>query len=101
MIISDRTTKINIGYLLLQTFQVCDNALTKWNQLETQECTRENFKTHFRNAQKKICRTGALALQDTINHTKILNILNQGLKMALKDKDLATITTKSTNTRNK
>ena len=44
--------KINMAYLLLQNTQVYSNALNKWNQRELAEQNWENFKEHFRTAQK-------------------------------------------------
>ena len=91
--------KINMGYLLLlQNTQVYTNALNKWNQLDRQQHTWENFKTHFRNAQKSLCRTGALTLQDSINHTDLLNLVQQGVHMALAEKESPTDTLTTTET---
>ena len=78
--------KINMGYILLQNAQIYNNALTKWNLLERGEQTWENFKLHFRNAQKGLRRTGALTIQDTINHAEMLNLVQQGVQMALEEK---------------
>ena len=89
--------KINMGYLILQNTQVYNNALNQWNQLDPQQHNWENFKTHFRNAQKGLRRTGALTVQDSINHTDLLNLVQQGVQMALTEKDSATETT-TTNT---
>ena len=87
--------KINMGYLLLQKVQVYNTALNKWDQLATDEKTWENFKAHFRDSQKSLRRTGALTIQESMNHTEILNIVQQGVQLALEDKSLTTITPSS------
>ena len=46
--------KINMGYLLLQKVQVYTMVLTKWNQQGANKHTWENFKMHFRDAQKAL-----------------------------------------------
>jgi len=84
--------KIHMGYLLLQNTQVYTNALTKWNQLNIAQHTWENFKQHFRDAQKSLRRTGALAIKDTINQTELLNLVQQGVQMALSEKETTTST---------
>ena len=75
--------KINMGYLLLQKAQIYSNALNKWNQKEQAEQTWENFKTHFRSAQKALRRTGTLTVQETMNHADIINLVQQGVQMAM------------------
>ena len=87
--------KINMGYLLLQKVQVYNTSLNKWDQFPVDEKSWENFKSHFRESQKSLRRTGALTIQDSINHTEILNIVQQGVQMALEEKSLTTITPSS------
>ena len=76
--------KINMGYLLLQNTQIYNNALVKWNQLAQQSW--EIFKNHFREAQKSLRRTGALSIQESINHAEIISLVQQGVQMAMQDK---------------
>ena len=76
---------INMGYLLIQQAQVYSTALNKWNQMDHQEHTWENFKIHFRNAQKALRRTGALTVRDTLNHTEIVNLVQQGVQQTLEN----------------
>ena len=90
-----------MGYLLLQNTQVYTNALNKWNQLDGEQHNWENFKIHFRNAQKALRRTGALTIQDTINHTDLLNLVQQGVQMALAEKEPPTDTLTTTETTQK
>ena len=78
--------KINMGYLLLQNTQLYSTALTKWNQLPQQDLTWERFKAHFRNAQKALRRTGALTINDAMNHSELLNLVQQGVHLALAEK---------------
>ena len=80
--ISDQQ-KINMAYLILQNAQVYNNALTKWNQFDYAQHTWENFKVHFRDAQKALRRKGALTIQDTMNHIDIINLVQQGVQQAL------------------
>lgn len=75
--------KIKMGYLLIQQTQVYSTAFSKWNQKEYQDQTWETFKSHFRDAQKSLRRTGALTLQESINHTEIVNLVQQGVQQAL------------------
>ena len=75
--------KINMAYLLLQQTQVYSNALNRWNQQDFDNQTWENFKAHFREAQKALRRTGVLTLQETLNHTEIVNLVQQGVQQAL------------------
>ena len=75
--------KINMAYLLLQQTQVYSTALNRWNQSERPEQTWSNFKTHFRDAQKALRRTGALTVQESLNHTQIINLVQQGVHQAL------------------
>ncbi len=51
--------KINMGYLLIQQTQVYSTALICWNQKEYHDQTWTTFKTHFRDAQNALLRTGA------------------------------------------
>ena len=66
-----------MGYLLLQNTQVYKNALAKWDQLDDQSW--EKFKDHFREAQKSLRRTGALTIQESINHAEIVSLVQQGV----------------------
>ena len=88
--------KINMGYLLLQNTQVYTNGLNKWNQRERAEHTWENFKTHFRNAQKALRRTGALTVQETINHAEIVDLVQQGVKLAMAEQNNSVSTAHTT-----
>ena len=88
--------KINMAYLLLQNTQVYSNALNKWNQLSISDHTWENFKRHFRTAQKGLRRTGALSIHESINHTEILSLIQQGVQLALEDKHLTSTDSSAT-----
>ena len=72
-----------MGYLLIQQAQVYSTALNKWNQRDIDDQTWEEFKSHFREAQKALCRTGVLTIKDTLNHTEIINLVQQGVQQAL------------------
>lgn len=79
--------KINMGYLLLQKMHVYSTALTKWDQKDEDARTWENFKIHFREAQKALCRTGSLTVNETINHADIVNLIQQGVQLAMVEKE--------------
>ena len=81
--------KINMAYLILQNTQVYTNALKAWNQRPLNEHTWETFKSHFRDAQKALRRTGALTVRDAINHAEIVDLVQQGVQMALADNSKA------------
>ena len=75
--------KINMGYLLLQQTQVYSTALNRWNQKDRADQTWANFQTHFRDAQKSLRRTGALTVHESLNHTEIIDLVQQGVHQAL------------------
>ena len=70
--------KIIMTYLLVQQTQVYSTALNRWNQKEYQESTWDHFKTHFCEAQKSLKQTGALIIQDSLNHTEIIKLVRHG-----------------------
>ena len=84
--------KINMAYLLIQQAQVYSTALNNWNQQDQDAQTWESFKTHFREAQKSLRRTGALTIKDTLNHTKIIDLVQQGVQQALEHQQSSNIT---------
>ena len=94
--ISDQQ-KINMGYLLLQNAQIYSNALNKWNQKDTADQTWENFKTHSRDAQKALRRTGALTVQDSMNHADLINLVQQGVQMAMAENNSNSTPTTTSN----
>ena len=65
--------KINIAHLLFQNTQAFNRGLTAWIGRPADEQTWENFKQHFRRAQLDLRKTGALTVQETINHTELMN----------------------------
>ncbi len=75
--------KINMGYLLIQQTQVYSTSLNKWNQKDFDDQTWDLFKSHFREAQKALRRTGALTVQESLNHTELVNLVQQGVQQAL------------------
>ena len=79
--------KIYMGYLLLQKIQVYTTSLSKWDQKNANEQTRENFKLYFREAQKALQQTGSLTINEIINHADITNLVQEGVKLAMKEKE--------------
>ena len=72
-----------MAYLLLQNTQVYSTALNKWNQKNFRDQTWNNFKLHFREAQKALRRTGALTIQESLNHAELVNLVQQGVQQAM------------------
>ena len=64
-------------------------ALNKWNQRDIDNQTWEVFKSHFRDAQKALRHTGALTIKDTLNHTEIVNLVQQGVQQALDQQQIS------------
>lgn len=84
--------KINMAYLLLQNAQVYSTALNKWNQKGHQQQTWNNFRTHFRDAQKSLRRTGSLTVQESLNHAELLDLVKQGVQQAMVNQSAPTDT---------
>eukprot|EP00957_Ditylum_brightwellii_P130511 9956207-Ditylum_brightwellii.AAC.1 len=74
---------INIAYLILQQTYTYRADLKGWNQKPQAQKIWVNFKTDFCTAQKELCRTGKLAVEDSVNHTELVNMVSEGIQQAL------------------
>ena len=54
------------------------------------------FQDTLQNTQKALRRTGALTVQETINHLEIINLVQQGVKMAMTEQNSPTSTSHTT-----
>ena len=75
--------KINMAFLLFQKTQAFNRGLTSWISRPVEEQTWDNFKQHFRQAQLEMRRTGAITVQEAINHTQLMDLVSQGVQDAL------------------
>ena len=75
--------KINMAFLLFQKTQVFNRGLTSWISHPAEEQTWEIFKQHFRQAQLEMRQTGALTVQEAINHTQLMELVSQGVQDAI------------------
>lgn len=75
--------KINMRYILIQQAQVYSPGLTKWNQKDPQDQIWNNFRTQLHKAQKALRCPGALLEHDSMDHKKIVNLVQQGVQQVL------------------
>ena len=80
--ISDRQ-RVDIGYLVLQRCRPFKVGLKEWNDLPTNNKTWNTFKTHFRDAQIALRRTGDITMEQGLNHAELINMVEQGVRAAL------------------
>eukprot|EP00957_Ditylum_brightwellii_P175065 13329410-Ditylum_brightwellii.AAC.1 len=66
--------KINYIYLTPQCAGKFNSSLASWNARPPVEHTQINCQTHFRDEQKALKKTGALATQDGMNHSEMINL---------------------------
>ena len=84
--ISDRQ-RVDMGYLVLQRCRPFKTGLKEWNDRPNNDKTWANFKTHFRDAQIALRRTGDITMEQGLNHTELLNMVEQGVRAALADQE--------------
>eukprot|EP00957_Ditylum_brightwellii_P143590 10939565-Ditylum_brightwellii.AAC.1 len=71
--------KINYVYLMLQLAGKFNSSLTSWNTRPAANHIWINCQMHFRDAQKALKKTGALTIQDSMSHTKMINLVEEGI----------------------
>ena len=76
-------SKINIAFLLFQKKQAFNRGLTYWISRPANEQAWGNFRQHFRQAQLEMRQTGAITVQEAINHTQLMKLVSQGVQNVL------------------
>ena len=61
--------------------------MKEWNKLPPQDRTWSNFKTHFRDVQIASHKTGDLTINKGLNHTKIVNMVSEGVQVAHEEQE--------------
>ena len=56
--------------------------LKVWTELPQQDRTWNNFKKYLRDVQIVLRKTGDLTIDEGLNHTKIINMVSEGLRVA-------------------
>ena len=79
--ISDRQC-VDIRYLILQRCKPFKNSLCDWNAWPTADCTYINFKTHFRDTQIALRKTGEITVEEGLNHAAVMGIVTEGVQAA-------------------
>ena len=75
--------KVNLAYLVLQRTGVFNSGLKTWNDKVPTDKTWDNCKSHFRNVQKGLRRTGRLTVEESMNHADLVNIVSEGVRDAM------------------
>ena len=75
--------KIDLAYVVIQKTQKFKSDLKSWNQKTTLHQTWENFKIHFRKAQKELRRTGDLTIEQSISHAELVDRITEGVQQAV------------------
>ena len=82
--ITDRQ-RVDIGYIVLQRCRQYKTGLKERNERPQADRTWNNFKTHFRDIQIALRKTGDLTIDEGLNHTEIVNMISEGVRVALED----------------
>eukprot|EP00957_Ditylum_brightwellii_P112042 8543527-Ditylum_brightwellii.AAC.2 len=69
---------ISIAYLILQKMRKYHTDLKGWNRKAQHQKTWANFKSEIHIAQKELCCMGELTVEDSINHTELVNMVTEG-----------------------
>lgn len=81
--------RVDVGYIVLQRSKPFKNSLRDWNALPADERTYANFKTHFRNAQIALRKTGEITVDEGLNHTEVVNMVTEGVRAAFAENTTA------------
>ena len=80
--ITDRQ-RVDMGYIILQRCKQYKTGLKEWNERPLADRTWNNFKTHFRNVQIALRKTGELTIDEGLNHSAIVDMVTEGVRVAL------------------
>ena len=96
--ITDRQ-RVDMGYIILQCCKPFKKCLCEWNGRPLAARTWANFKTHVRDAQIALRKTGEITVDEGLNHTNIVNMVTEGVRAALaeqqSDKEVANNTSET------
>ena len=84
--ITDRK-RVDIGYIVLQRCKPFKNSLRSWNARPEAERTYANFKTHFRDAQIALRKTGEITVEEGLNHTAVVDMVTEGVRAAFAENE--------------
>ena len=79
--------RVDIGYLVLQRCKPFKNSLCKWNALPGANRAYANFKTHFRDTQIALPKTGEITVSAGLNHAKMVNMVKEGVCAAFAENE--------------
>ena len=85
--ISDRQ-RVDLGYIILQQCKPFKTALREWNTLSVAGRTYNAFKTHFRDAQIALRKTGEITVAEGLNHAAVVDMVTEGVRAAFADHDV-------------
>ena len=74
--------RVDIGYIVLQRSKPFKNSLRDWNARPANQRTYANFKTHFRDAQIALRKTGEITVEEGLNHAEVVNMVTEGVRAA-------------------
>ena len=75
--------RVEIGYIVLQRCKPFKTGLREWNERPAADRTWANFKTHFRDAQISLRKTGDITIEEGLNHTAVVDMVAEGARTAL------------------
>ena len=94
--ITDRQ-RVDMGYIILQCCKPFKTCLREWKGRPLVDCTWDNFKTHVREAQIALRKTGKITIDEGLNHTNIVNMVTEGVRAALADQKITEEVVNNTN----
>ena len=73
------TQKFKIAYIALLNTKKIRSGLKEWDKKDPQHQTWENFKTHFRNVQPQLQRTGDLTIKETLKNEELMSMVSDNI----------------------
>ena len=77
--------RVDMGYIILQRCKQYKTGLKEWNERPLVDRTWANFKTHFRDVQIALRKTGELTIEEGLNHSAIVDMVSEGVRAALEE----------------
>ena len=77
--------RVDIGYIVLQRCKPFKTGLREWNALPNIDQTWATFKTHFRDVQIALRKTGEISIEEGLNHTTVVNMVTEGIRAAFSE----------------
>ena len=79
--------RVDIGYIVLQRSKPFKNSLRDWNTRPNVDRTYDNFKSHFRDAQIALRKTGEITVEEGLNHMEVVNMVTEGVRAAFAEQE--------------